>query len=119
MRTLVCFLQATPLRGAEGAAGAACLGGPSATHNGLVSPACPLAPRLQPNGLAGPSDSDPLLAALSLPLSQQDDIIEVLDTADNKLFSSDKLVPLKIERNPIGKWCSQKVDNQVAQLDLL
>ena len=40
---------------------------------------------------------------LSLPLSQQDDIIEVLDTADNKLFSSDKLVPLKIERNPLKR----------------
>ena len=40
---------------------------------------------------------------LSLPLAQQDAVIEVIDEAEDKFFDSNKLAPLEVERNPLKR----------------
>ena len=57
---------------------------------------------------------------LSLPLAQQDALLEVLDEAEDKFFDSNKLAPLEVERNPLKRLLNPdgKDENDKTNLEL-
>ena len=56
---------------------------------------------------------------LSLPLSEQDEIVNVIDKTKTKFFDSNKLVPTKLERNPLMRLLKPNNDNDKKERDQL